>query len=333
MTVHQNSISHKNKLHKVAFADWQSVLCDAPLPFLRLLRAMNALASGNPDRRERCLQEIAELDQACDGLRLVRELNLASGVLPSALKLTAFGKQLCDGVKQYVNWLDHSMELPRGVTEQMIQGKDVLDVGCGVGCALLTFSRRGATQSLTGVDLIESFLQLARLFASRESIEPPRLFRCNGSHLPFPDQSFDFIFCRLALNYMRSDAALSEMSRVAKNGAHLVVIVNTLPWEIATFMNNVRSLRFKSIAFGLIKFFNGVLFHTTRRQITIRYPGKMMSVHTPIFHTTRTIRRDLARWDFQWLSDDSTEHRQTPAFVSRRVTRSGFAEPCGLEPL
>lgn len=291
----------------------------ADATFLRVLRALNAAENASPKKRADALTSLRELDPAGRALVIARDLGFLESTDPSHPRLTAMGAQICDGVKQYVNWLDHPHELPRGVTPEMIGGRHVLDVGCGVGCAMLTFLRHGAA-SVTGADLMPSFLGLCRIFAAREGLPAPRLACATGGTLPFAPNAFDFVFSRLALNYMPAEDAVGEMSRVARGDAWLVVTLNLLPWEWRTFLDNMRSLRAKSIAFGLFKFFNGTLYHATGRQLTLRYRGRMHAVHSPVYHTVRSIRRLLERHNFEFFGDDAARQPETPAFQARKTS-------------
>lgn len=296
----------------------EQALLSADVSFLRVLRALNAVDSGGPKKRAEGLSTLNTLDPDGRALACARELKLIESADPSQPRLTALGAQICDGVKQYVNWLDHPHELARGVTPDMVRGRHILDVGCGVGCAMLTFLRYGAA-SVTGADLMPSFLTLCRVFAAREGLSAPRLVTATGATLPFARGVFDFVFSRLALNYMPAEDAVGEMARVATDGAWLVVTLNLLPWEWRTFLDNVRSLRARSVAYGVFKFMNGSLYHLTGRQVTLRYRGRMHAVHSPVYHTVRSVRRLLARHGFEVLGDDAARYAETPAFRARKV--------------
>jgi len=298
-------------------SELEDALVNAPPDFLKLLRALNRLTHTRGEKHREVLHEVHGLEVGCGGLHAARELGLLTSDGSTGLTLTALGTQVCDGVKQYVNWLEHPLELPRGVTGQMLRGKRVLDVGCGVGCALLTFGRHGAA-SLTGVDLIPSFLALCKVFARREGLPAPHLACGTGASVPLKSESFDTVFCRLAFNYMPAAAAVREMARLCRPDADLVIILNLLPWEWRTFLDNVRAMRLKPTAYGLLKFLNGCLYHVTGRQLTLRYPGRMHAVHSPIFHTPRSVRRLLTRGGFRLAADDAADHPETAAFWCRR---------------
>ncbi len=288
--------------------------------FLLLLRCLNWLMNSDPSRRAELARKIALLDNKCQGLDLARELNLLSGTGMSMLQLTDLGKGICDGVKQYANWREHREVLPRGVHVEMVRGSDMLDVGCGVGCAMLAFRHHGASR-LAGVDLTESHLGLSRIFAEREQVTPPLVTRSDAVALPFQNESFDFVFCRLVLTYVRNDAALSEMARVARDGATLVICLTTLRWDIRQLFRSIRARRWKSVAVRMFCLANGVLFHGLRRQVTWHHHGGMHGEQSPIFHTPRTVRRELRRWGFEPVWDDARTVPSVPTFRAVRRRR------------
>jgi ubiquinone/menaquinone biosynthesis C-methylase UbiE len=100
--------------------------------------------------------------------------------------------------------------------------RDVLDVGCGTG----EFSSRAAAlfpqAKVTGVDLLESHLELAR---SRYSLPNLTFRQADAFELPFADGSFDLVVCRHVLQAIpNAERVLAEMVRVARPGGWLHVI-------------------------------------------------------------------------------------------------------------
>ena len=102
------------------------------------------------------------------------------------------------------------------------KGEKVLDVGCGTG--VLTRELPGcvgATGSVTGFDLSESMLGVAR----RHCPGVP-FHQGSVNTLPFDDASFDVVVSAFMLMFLESPAqALSEMRRVLRPGGRLVVSV------------------------------------------------------------------------------------------------------------
>lgn len=78
-----------------------------------------------------------------------------------------------------------------------IKGKRVLDIGCGAGGNCLDFVNRGA-ESVTGIDLSEKMLELARENCSHEKITYLRMSMSDLSELK---GSFGLIYSSLAVHY------------------------------------------------------------------------------------------------------------------------------------
>lgn len=97
-----------------------------------------------------------------------------------------------------------------------IKGKRVLDIGCGAGGNCLDFVNRGA-ESVTGIDLSEKMLELARENCSHEKITYLRMSMSDLSNFPKPDGGFGLVYSSLAVHYaenftrlMREIYALTE---------------------------------------------------------------------------------------------------------------------------
>lgn len=106
-------------------------------------------------------------------------------------------------------------------------GDRVLDVGCGFGrlYGLLKDLPAGqAGVSYIGVDQSEEQLKIAR-----EMFPEADFQHVDMEQLPFPDASFDIVYCIAALHHLstvrRREDAIREMARVVKSGG-LIVLTN-----------------------------------------------------------------------------------------------------------
>jgi SAM-dependent methyltransferase len=119
--------------------------------------------------------------------------------------------------------------LPRLIDFNGHRGQRVLEVGCGAGTDLARFARGGA--HVTGVDLSEAAIALARENFRQQHLEAD-LREADGEHLPFPDETFDFIYAHGVVQYTGGDRALvSECRRVLKTGGTAVFqVYNRVSW-------------------------------------------------------------------------------------------------------
>jgi ubiquinone/menaquinone biosynthesis C-methylase UbiE len=119
--------------------------------------------------------------------------------------------------------------LPRLIDFNAYRGKRVLEVGCGAGTDLVRFARGGA--HVTGVDLSSAAIALARENFRQQGLDAD-LREADGENLPFPDESFDFIYAHGVVQYTERDRALvEECRRVLKtNGTAVVQVYNRVSW-------------------------------------------------------------------------------------------------------
>jgi 2-polyprenyl-6-hydroxyphenyl methylase/3-demethylubiquinone-9 3-methyltransferase len=107
----------------------------------------------------------------------------------------------------------------RVLTERLrvpLQGKAVLDVGCGGGFLAEEFARLGC--DVTGVDPSQPSLEAARQHAEREGLDISYQLG-SGEHLPVADASFDIVYCCDVLEHVDDlHAVIAEISRALKPG-------------------------------------------------------------------------------------------------------------------
>jgi len=104
-------------------------------------------------------------------------------------------------------------------------GAKVIDVGCGTGELAAHLKQDHEQLSVFGVDPDEKALSIAKKRLSKKNIEV-QLRKAYADLLPFPDNSFDIVFCTLTLHHLDTEdkqKALEEMHRIAKPAGMLVV--------------------------------------------------------------------------------------------------------------
>jgi phosphoethanolamine N-methyltransferase len=104
-------------------------------------------------------------------------------------------------------------------------GRDVLDLGCGIGGydALLVTAHGAAT--VVGVDIDAASLELARRRAAAAGLSGRLAFRhVAPGPLPFDDGTFDIVFSKdTIVDLPDKGAALGELFRVARPGGAIVL--------------------------------------------------------------------------------------------------------------
>lgn len=106
-------------------------------------------------------------------------------------------------------------------------GDRVLDVGCGTGVVARKAAKRTATASdVTGSDINEGMLEIARDYAARHGLSAIDWQQCDAAAMPFDAGTFDVVLCQQGLQFMPDrSAAMAEMARVLAPGGRLAVSV------------------------------------------------------------------------------------------------------------
>jgi predicted O-methyltransferase YrrM len=100
-------------------------------------------------------------------------------------------------------------------------GQNVLDVACGTGIVARTAAERTGAAHVTGVDLNEAMLTVARRVRAGINWR-----QGDAAALPLADRSFDAVLCQMALMFFPDRiGALREMGRVAARSGTVAVLV------------------------------------------------------------------------------------------------------------
>jgi ubiquinone/menaquinone biosynthesis C-methylase UbiE len=108
-------------------------------------------------------------------------------------------------------------KIARAVVAQVPSGGSILEVAPGPGYLAIEMAKLGDYQ-VTGLDISQSFVRIARENAREAGINID--FRHgDAAHMPFPDNSFDFVVCTAAFkNFTDPVGAINEINRVLKPG-------------------------------------------------------------------------------------------------------------------
>ena len=154
-----------------------------------------------------------------------------------------WGEEYWDGPRQYGyggykydgRWLPIAQDIASRY--RLKAGDKILDVGCGKAFLLYEFTRAVSGVEIAGLDI--------SAYGIAHSKEETRPFLMEGSctKLPYPDQSFDFVYSINTFHNLKVDdleAALQEVERVGRNRKWICVEsyrnerekVNLLYWQL-----------------------------------------------------------------------------------------------------
>lgn len=113
--------------------------------------------------------------------------------------------------------------IPEVVDFPRWRGKDVLEVGCGVGTDAINFAREGARY--TGVDLTDASIDLVRRRFEIEGLKA-NLRVADAEALPFGDDSFDLVYSHGVLHHTPdTQRGIDQVHRVLRPGGTAMVML------------------------------------------------------------------------------------------------------------
>jgi len=108
---------------------------------------------------------------------------------------------------------------------------NVLDVGCANGIHMRLLA--GRCRSITGIDINEAMLDIARTTLAENGIVNASLERRSATDLGFPDASFDLVYSFSTLLLIPDiELALQEISRVLRPGG-IAILDFTGRWNLS----------------------------------------------------------------------------------------------------
>jgi len=118
---------------------------------------------------------------------------------------------------EYAPWMAETMEFARHA------GKELLEVGAGMGTDLAQFAKHGAI--VTDVDLSSGHLALAKENFRLRGLEG-RFVHQDAETLPFPDASFDVVYSNGVIHHTpNTQKVVDEIFRVLRPGGKAIIMV------------------------------------------------------------------------------------------------------------
>lgn len=109
------------------------------------------------------------------------------------------------------------------ILPQDLQGKDVLEIGCGMGLHTTELASRGA--NVTAIDLTELAVEATTARLEMMGL-PGTVVQSDAELLPFDDKQFDLVWSWGVIHHSSSTARIvRQMARVLRNGGESRIMV------------------------------------------------------------------------------------------------------------
>lgn len=155
-----------------------------------------------------------------------------------------------------------------------------LDLGCGTGEMIKMILEQDAQKSLTGIDLSEKMLEIAK----GKLNDRAKLLLGDSEHLPFQDGTFDVVYCNDSFHhYPAPENVLAEVKRVLKTGGLFLMGDCWQPFIGRTIMNfymkrsnegDVKTYSEQEIRFMFEKYFINVQWEQAGKTACIAWGEK-----------------------------------------------------------
>lgn len=168
------------------------------------------------------------------------------------------------------------------IPRSSLQGKRVLDVGCGTGKDL-QHPAYAETAERCGIDIHAESIAYGLQHYPGLNLSVAR-----AEHLPFEDERFDLVISRVALPYTNIPVALREIYRVLKPNGELLLTMHTCRMQAQWLVQAIRTRAWKRVIDHLYILGASVIYLTYNR-----VPARPWSSTRETFQVAWRLRRGL----------------------------------------
>lgn len=192
--------------------------------------------------------------------------------------------------------------------------KKVLDVGCGAGLQLLPFAKTKDALCF-GIDIGEEVGEVGNMIFQEQGFAGKGFFlRSLGEEIPFADESFEAVICRVALPYMENRKALSEISRVLKPKGKFFLKIHAPLFYFGMIKKRLKTLNPKQLAYPLICLAGGTI-----SLISGKNPKGNFWKGKEVYQTLGFLNKELSKNGLKIIKELSDSDSETPSFLIEKV--------------
>ena len=107
----------------------------------------------------------------------------------------------------------------------LLHGKNILDVGCGLGTLSIKIAAMKTDALVYGIDLLESLMEQCRFNSKIEGVSNTKFVAASAYELPFQQGYFDSVTCFFMLHHLEDvPRALQDIKRVLQPGGEVFAV-------------------------------------------------------------------------------------------------------------
>jgi len=191
--------------------------------------------------------------------------------------------------------------------------RSVLDVGCGAGQELWPFADKYKAFCV-GMDLEPGAADIFTYSMSKIDDGHRIAFVCgNGETIPFRNEAFDLIICRVAIPYMNVERAITEMSRVLASSGRLILTTHRPSFYVQMLRHRLVSEQLRRSLYPIVCIFGSCWYWATGKQARGSFwKGR------EVFLTKRMLRKELEKVNLRIDCEFHDGNDQSDSFVISR---------------
>ena len=183
--------------------------------------------------------------------------------------------------------------------------KRVLDVGCGAGLQLLPFAEIKKSDCF-GIDIGAEVGEVGKMVFREQGVE--------NKMLPFADESFEFVICRVALPYMDNRLAISEIARVLRPNGKFFLKTHAPKFYFWMIKDRLRTLNPKQLAYPLICLTGGTI-----NILTGKHPTGNFWKGKEVYQSDGYLRKLLSQNGLKIVRELNDTSPETPSFLIEKL--------------